>query len=536
MPHRTSRLLALAAGLLLAGSATARAGAAIELVGQLPITPPQPGGFVTNVWGWVHPTTQREYAIVGTTPWGIHIVDVTDPSNPVLTRFINEVYGFDMKTRGNYLYVCDGGYGVDTRILDISDPANPLLLPALLPTSHSIAISDGGQMYLNYPGLRALDLAQSATAPQVWFNGPAGGHDTTCRGNRVFDFAGSAGVCRIYEYSSFHTLTQVGAASSPGIQYYHSGDQSADGTHLFLCDELAVNPAPDISIFDIDPVATPQLVGSLSDPTATAHNLYVVGDVAYVSYYTAGFKAYNVANPAQPSLIGVYDTTTETGECYCGGAYGVYPFSPSGNVFVSDWDNGLFIFRLTTTTPVRFTGVSATARDGGVRIAWSLWTDESIDGFRVYRREAGGERDLSLTPSLLPAAARAFIDAGARAGASYSYVVAAHTTDGDEEVSVRASVAVPAIETRLVSVHPNPFHPAATVEFDLSRAGHVRLEVYDAGGARVRTLYDGDAAAGRHAEVWDGRDDGGRAVASGVYFARLTADRATLSRRMVLLK
>jgi flagellar hook assembly protein FlgD len=64
---------------------------------------------------------------------------------------------------------------------------------------------------------------------------------------------------------------------------------------------------------------------------------------------------------------------------------------------------------------------------------------------------------------------------------------------------------------------------------------HVTLSVFDVAGRRVRTLVDGWMRAGPHSSRWDGRDDGGRAVASGVYFARLEAGRI-LSRRMVLLK
>ncbi len=90
--------------------------------------------------------------------------------------------------------------------------------------------------------------------------------------------------------------------------------------------------------------------------------------------------------------------------------------------------------------------------------------------------------------------------------------------------------------TALRSVHPNPFNPRTTVEFFLSRPGHTRLEIYDLRGRRVRRLLDAALVAGDHAEVWDGRDDEGGTVPSGVYFIRLEADGVREVERAMLLK
>jgi hypothetical protein len=70
---------------------------------------------------------------------------------------------------------------------------------------------------------------------------------------------------------------------------------------------------------------------------------------------------------------------------------------------------------------------------------------------------------------------------------------------------------------------PNPFNPATTLRFRTGAAGAVRLTVYDARGRQVRMLVNQQLSAGEHAARWDGRDDAGRAVAAGVYLARVTA-------------
>lgn len=84
---------------------------------------------------------------------------------------------------------------------------------------------------------------------------------------------------------------------------------------------------------------------------------------------------------------------------------------------------------------------------------------------------------------------------------------------------------------------PNPFNPQTTIAFDLPASGEVRLAVYDVAGRLVRRLVDGEVrSAGRHEEIWDGRDAGGRTVAAGTYFYRLEAGGFADTRSMTLVK
>jgi len=88
----------------------------------------------------------------------------------------------------------------------------------------------------------------------------------------------------------------------------------------------------------------------------------------------------------------------------------------------------------------------------------------------------------------------------------------------------------------LHSSFPNPFNPLATIGFDLPRSQHVRLTVYTVAGRRVTSLIDERRAAGRHEVVWDGHDDHGRQIPSGVYFYRIEAGQFSDTKRMVLVK
>ena len=84
---------------------------------------------------------------------------------------------------------------------------------------------------------------------------------------------------------------------------------------------------------------------------------------------------------------------------------------------------------------------------------------------------------------------------------------------------------------------PNPFNPMTTIRFDLARGGHVSLRIYDVAGRAVRTLVNATLRADvNHEVVWDGRDDAGTPVSSGVYFYRLDADSVDAVKKMVLMR
>jgi hypothetical protein len=111
----------------------------------------------------------------------------------------------------------------------------------------------------------------------------------------------------------------------------------------------------------------------------------------------------------------------------------------------------------------------------------------------------------------------------------------------DPAVGVNAPqvAAGPAIDRLAISgVVPNPFGAAARIDFTLpaEAAGTTRLAVFDVSGRRVTLVLDRRMEPGRHSVVWDGRDDTGQTLASGVYFARLASSAGEAVRKIVLLR
>lgn len=84
--------------------------------------------------------------------------------------------------------------------------------------------------------------------------------------------------------------------------------------------------------------------------------------------------------------------------------------------------------------------------------------------------------------------------------------------------------------------YPNPFNPKTTIEFTLPHKSHVRLEIFNILGQRVRTLINDDLVQGRHRTIWDGRNDQGEIMPSGIYIYRLKSPEYAISKRMLLIR
>jgi hypothetical protein len=89
---------------------------------------------------------------------------------------------------------------------------------------------------------------------------------------------------------------------------------------------------------------------------------------------------------------------------------------------------------------------------------------------------------------------------------------------------------------QISSIYPNPFNLSTAIEFTLLNSDKMSLIVYSVTGQKVRELVSGNLTAGKHTAFWDGRDDVGRPVSSGVYLTRLSTGQTEAMRRMVLLK
>lgn len=216
--------------------------------------------------------------------------------------------------------------------------------------------------------------------------------------------------------------------------------------------------------------------------------------------------------------------------------------SAGGEYFESNILGGYSVDNLAPGAPL-FLNAALAGADAALYWTPSGQDDGDLAHYNVYR---------SATPGFVPgpgnllgtAGGTSYLDADLPGGAWY-YLVAAVDVHGNEggpsnEANVMSVSAVEdgGVPTALVlaEARPNPFNPSTRIRYDVPRAGPVRLAIYDLAGRQVRTLLDGPASPGRHTATWDGRDDTGRHLASGVYVARLVAGAETSGLKLVLAK
>jgi hypothetical protein len=181
-----------------------------------------------------------------------------------------------------------------------------------------------------------------------------------------------------------------------------------------------------------------------------------------------------------------------------------------------------------TVVAVELTSFTAESRGGVVRLTWRTLTEQSNVGFHLYRSFKQSANYRRITDNLIPGAGTtsephsySYTDRAVEGGTTYFYKVADVDVTGAETMHGPVGVAVPPADRALQHSSPNPFTASTTLRVSLAAGGHVRLEMYNLTGERVRTLHDGMLAAGLYEMVWDGRDELGRDVPPGAYVCQV---------------
>ena len=201
-----------------------------------------------------------------------------------------------------------------------------------------------------------------------------------------------------------------------------------------------------------------------------------------------------------------------------------------GNVYNSGWKN------LVPATAAGQIECLYRLGEDVVELEWSVPLDISV--WNLYRAGSDDAFELIGGGLFAEGGRLRFEDRTAEEGVAYRYRLEA---DGRDDLSMTSEeIMLPVGRVRLYQNHPNPFNPSTTIPFTipggLSSRHTVHLAVYDVSGALVRTLASGAFAGGRHEARWDGRNERGEQVASGIYFARLAAGGTNATRKLILLR
>jgi choice-of-anchor B domain-containing protein len=312
---------------------------------------------VSDIWGYVAPD-DTEYAIVGIQN-GVSVVSLADPTNPTEAAFVNGASSIwrDIKTWGNFAYVINETSN-GLAVIDLSGLPDSVSsynwtpnLPGLgtLSTCHNIWIDEFGFAYivgcnLNGGGGIILNVDTESGEPEfVAAMPPEYCHDIYVRDNKAYNSEINIGQFTIYDVSDKQNIQTLGGQNTE-FNFTHNSWPSDDGNTLFTTDELANAP---VGSYDVsDPSNIIELdqfrPGATLGDGVIPHNVHVWDDWIIISYYTDGCIIVDGSRPDNLVEVGNFDTYIPQGTGF-NGAWGAYPFLPSGLVLVADIGDGLFV-------------------------------------------------------------------------------------------------------------------------------------------------------------------------------------------------
>jgi hypothetical protein len=199
------------------------------------------------------------------------------------------------------------------------------------------------------------------------------------------------------------------------------------------------------------------------------------------------------------------------------------------------------MFAIGSPVAITLTGFTGTIEKGTPVVQWTTGLELNNEGFHVLRAENDAGAYERLTSEVIPSKGQpsgadyGFSDGTARPNQDYFYKLQQVSGSGENrefgpyKVVFRASF-------NLEQNFPNPFNPNTTIRFTIPKDGHVDLTIYDVAGRRVRNLVNAKKRANFYKIEWDGTNNTGDRVASGVYFYRLVAGKFSQTKKMIMLK
>jgi predicted outer membrane repeat protein len=183
-------------------------------------------------------------------------------------------------------------------------------------------------------------------------------------------------------------------------------------------------------------------------------------------------------------------------------------------------------------------GYSTSVSSSAVTITWTLAQAGEDLTCSVFRTEARNGEYIELPAAAIAREGLAFTlnDAGFDPGTAYRYRVDVSDSEGRKVLFETSRIVTPALPLGLSQNFPNPFNPSTTISYYLPEDSPVTLAVYDVSGRRIADLVGKTEKKGRYSVTWNGKEEAGGSVASGIYFYRLAAGNETVSRKMILMR
>ena len=435
----------------------------------------------------------RTYAYIADGAAGLQVVDVSQPSQP---RWLNHydasgaTSGMDIVTKSDgkrIAYIAAGRGGL--KIVEIAEAFNATVTHHIPVDGFAaqVRVRDGyAFIAAGESGVIVIDLRDAEhpkNGAQIHTPEPAWGLEIG--GGYAYVGAGALVVLDIRDPENSRVVAQ---RQMPGTAY-----------RIALADGRAYVAALDggVQLFDTTIPENPRAIGNY-ETEGNATDIAIKGERAYLLDSHIGVRVLDITDALRPVPIGTYQTETLPLDAQISGDH-LYLLEPERVQIVDTHD-----FKLVS-------------RFNGLRFASEL----TVIGDAVYVADLYDLRTFKVNQHL------------------FGLPVDNFTAFGKSDR--RNNTTAPRYINQLGQNFPNPFNPETWIPYEIAADTFVTIQIYDRHGTQVRLLEPGPRPAGRYtsrtkAAYWDGRNEAGEAVSSGLYFYRIHANTFTATRKMVIRK
>ncbi|HEX2897355.1 MAG TPA: choice-of-anchor B family protein, partial [candidate division Zixibacteria bacterium] len=291
-------------------------------------------------WGYTDENTGRDYGLLCARNEGLSIVDL-DTIPLIEVGFVpggNDTK--EVRVWDHYAVVISEN--ASTQIVDLIDPSNPVIVSTIpggrhccMVDSHYVYLSGGGPQ-----GLAIWSIANPAAPLLLDSYNPDYYHDYAIHGNTLAAFriyGNGIDLLNVADKTDIQLINTFNYACSGA----HNGAFTNDGNYLFVGDEIGCENWT--RAFDVSDPFNVSLVANLIVPGAqVVHNCYIKGDYLVISHYAEGVRIWDVSNPNVPFEVAHFDTYPPAGTGY-EGCWHNYPYFASGKIIASDMTYGLLV-------------------------------------------------------------------------------------------------------------------------------------------------------------------------------------------------
>lgn len=379
-----------------------------------------------DIWGYVDQATGKEFAIIGSLS-AIYFYDVTTPTSPVLINYFtpgSSNIWRDFKTYGHYCYAVMDNADEGLLIFDmkdIADPVDPRVIQigglydpkAFFTEAHNIYIDEEhARLYAvgtdtRSNGMIILDLSTPESpsllaSKSLAINSTTGGyvHDVYVKDHIAYCSHGATKSYVVWDFTN--PVSPIFKASLNSSGYNHSSWVTPNGDYAVYAEEVGIGlPLGIVDLSELED-GTINTIHTFKEPLLAPdhvnnrpHNPFILGDYLYVSYYHDGLVVFDISDlvsgtfdPTMTTRRVAYYDTYPSNSAYSGyaGAWGVYPYLPSGNLLVSDDAKGLFVLKMNSVLlPVELSSFDARLEKEEVQLKWTTSAEENSDYFEIER-------------------------------------------------------------------------------------------------------------------------------------------------------